>query len=142
MKVPILLLTFAATMAPLLANADMKEMPSGLWEIRTKMDMPGLPPEMAAMMGNRTMTHCVKPGQGKWTDQSNPRDKKCDAVDTRTDGNKTMWKVKCADGTTGEGAVTYNGKDAYISEMTINSKEGKMKMKSEGKRIADTCDKK
>ena len=130
-----------ATLTPLVASADMKEMPAGLWEIRTRMDIPGLPPEMAAQMGNRTMTHCVKPGEGKWTDQSSPNDhgeKKCEAIETKSNGNK----LKCPDGTTGEGTVTHNGKDAYTSEMTINSKQGTMKMKSEGKRIAATCDKK
>lgn len=146
MKVAVLLLTIAsAALTPLTASADARDMPSGLWEIRTKMDIPGLPPEMAAQMGNRAMTHCVKPGEGKWTDQRGPNDrgdKKCEALDTKTDGNKMMWKMKCADGTTGEGVVTHNGKDAYTSEMTINTKQGTMKMKSEGKRIAATCDKK
>ena len=60
MKVAVLLLTIAsAALTPLTASADSRDMPSGLWEIRTKMDIPGLPPEMAAQMGNRTMTHCV-----------------------------------------------------------------------------------
>ena len=142
MKLPILLLTLAATITPWAANADMKEMPSGLWEIRTKMDIPGMPPEMAAQMGNKTMTHCVKPGEGKWTDDRNKGDKKCEMVDSNTAGNKVTWKVKCADGTTGDGVVTHNGKDAYKSEMIINSKEGKMTMKSEGKLIAANCNKK
>ena len=44
-EVVISLLMFAvATLTPLVASADMKEMPGGLWEIRTRMDIPGLPP--------------------------------------------------------------------------------------------------
>jgi hypothetical protein len=126
------------------ASAPAQEMPGGLWEIKTKMDMPGMPPEMAAKMGGHTMTHCVKPGERKWNEQKNPneRDKQCEQTDMKTDGNKVSWKMKCKDGTTGEGSVTHNGKDAYKMDMTMNSPHGSMKMQTEGKRVADVCEKK
>ncbi len=68
-------------------------------------------------------------------------ERKCDPVETKTDCNKVTWKLKCADGTTGEGTVTHNGKDAYTMNMTINSSRGSINMKTEGKKIAETCEK-
>ena len=59
----------------------------------------------------------------------------------RVEGNKVSWKMTCKDGTTGEVTVTHNGKDAYKMDMAMNSPRGNMKMQSEGKRIADTCQK-
>ena len=40
-------LTFA--LAPQALAADIKEMPAGLWQITSKMDVPGMPPEMAGI---------------------------------------------------------------------------------------------
>ena len=122
-----------------------QEMPGGLWEMKMKMDMPGLPPEIAAQMGNRTITQCIKPGERKWSEQRSPADrgdKNCEQTDMKVDGNKVSWKMTCKDGTTGEGTVTHNGKDAYKMDMTMNSPRGNMKMQMEGKRIAETCEKK
>jgi hypothetical protein len=127
------------------AAAQVKEMPAGLWQITNKMDMPGMPPEMAAKMaGGMTVTHCVKAGERKWNDQRAPMERgerKCEPVESKVAGNKVSWKLKCADGTTGEGTMTHNGKDAYSMNMTMNSPRGSMSMKSEGKKIADTCEK-
>ena len=140
-----ILLIATAAIVSFAANVPAQEMPGGLWEIKTKMDMPGLPPEMAAKMGAHTMTHCVKPGERKWNEQRNPNDrtdKQCEQTDMKTDGNKVSWKMACKDGTTGEGTVTHNGKDAYKMDMAMNSPRGNMKIQTEGKRIADTCEKK
>jgi hypothetical protein len=127
------------------AGAQMKEMPAGLWEITTKMDIPGLPPEMAAKMGNRVMTQCIKPGERKWADTRAPGpgggQRQCDPVEPKFDGNKITWEVKCADGTNGTGTVTHNGKDSYSMVMEMNSQRGSMKVNMEGKKIADTCEK-
>ena len=138
----LLMMMLAALSFP--AAAQMKEMPGGLWEMRHKIDMPGMPPEMAAKMGNRVVTTCVKPGQQKWNEQRNPNekgDRKCEQTDLKFDGNKVMWKMKCIDGTTGEGVLAHNGKDSYTHTMNINSPRGTMKSVTEGKRIAETCEK-
>lgn len=148
MKTAVLLTAAAVAAASFAAHADNREMPGGLWEIKMKMDMPGLPPEMAAQMGNRTMTHCVKPGERKWSDrQQGPMergDRKCEQTDVSSSGNTFSWKMKCADGTTGEGTVTHNGKDAYKMDMVMNSPKapGPIKTSMEGKKIAETCEKK
>jgi Protein of unknown function (DUF3617) len=138
-----LAIALALTALPALAN--IKEMPPGLWEIKSTMDIPGMPPEMAAKMaGGMTLKQCIKPGEGKWNEQRAPMERgqrKCEPVDMKTSGNTVSWKLKCADGTNGEGKVTHNGKDAYKMEMNMTSPRGSMKMTSEGKKIADVCEK-
>ena len=138
------LLTVAVATLSFANAAPAQQMPGGLWEMKTKMDMPGMPPEMAAKMGSRTMTYCVKPGERNWSEQRDPndRERQCEQTDMKVDGNKSSWKMKCKDGTTGEGSVTHNGKDAYKMDMAMNSPRGNMKMQMEGKRVADVCDKK
>ena len=136
-------LTFA--LAPQALAADIKEMPAGLWQITSKMDVPGMPPEMVANMAQgMTVKQCIKPGERKWNDQRGPMqrgERKCDSVESSVSGNKISWKLKCADGTKGEGSVTHNGKDAFSSTMTMSGAQGSMKIVSEGKKIAETCDK-
>ena len=142
MKAVLLIVTITAL--SFAANAPAQEMPGGLWEIKTKMDIPGMPPEMAGKMGARTVTQCVKPGEKKWSEQRNPNDrgeKQCEPAESKVEGNKVTWKVKCKDGFTAEGTVTHNGKDAYTGDALINSAGGTLKMHSEGKRIAATCQK-
>jgi hypothetical protein len=139
----ILALIIAA--ASTLIHGQPKEMPPGLWEIKTKMDIAGMPKEMADKMGSMTMTQCIKPGQGKWTDQRGPNDKgekKCEPTEMKSEGNKHSWKLKCADGTKGEGSVTHNGKDSYQMDLKMTSPRGSMNMMSTGKKIAETCEKK
>ena len=126
-------------------STSAQEMPGGLWEIKTKMDIPGMPPEMAGKLGSQTMTHCVKPGERKWSEQRNPNDRAdrlCEQTDMKVDGNKVSWKMTCKDGTSGEGMVSHNGKDTYKMDMTMNMKQGSMKMQVDGKRIAESCEKK
>ena len=126
--------------------ADMKEMPPGLWQITSKMDMPGMPPEMAAKMANgMTVTRCIKPGEATWNEQRTPMmprgEGKCDPVLPKVDGNTVTWSLKCVDGTTGDGKLTHNGKDEYKMKMSVNSPRGSMTMNMEGKKIADICEK-
>ncbi len=146
MKTVVLCAAIAAAVPMFAHAADSVEMPGGLWEMKMKMDMPGLPPEMAAQMANRVMTHCVKPGERKWTDrQKSPMergDKKCEQTDLKISGNTVSWKLSCADGTTGEGTVVHNGKDAYKMDSTMTSPKAPapIKVSIEGKKIADTCE--
>ena len=137
-------LAWLFTLVAPLAWADVREMPAGLWEIKNKMDIPGMPPEMAAKMGNMTVTQCIKAGEQKWNEQrgaSRPGEPKCDPVESKVEGNKVTWKLRCADGTSGEGVITHNSRDAYKMNVTMKSPKGSMKMESVGRRIAETCDK-
>ncbi len=130
------------------AAAQNKEMPPGLWQITSKMEVPNMPPEMAAKMGQgMTFNMCVQPGdQRKWMDgaQRGPMgrgERQCEPSDMKQEGNKVSWKVKCADGSHGEGSMSHNGKDAYTMNITFNGQRGSMTMQGKGKKIADTCDK-
>jgi hypothetical protein len=130
------------------AAAQNKEMPPGLWQITSKMEVPNMPPEMAAKMGQgMTFNMCVQPGdQRKWMDgaQRGPMgrgERQCEPSEMKQEGNKVSWKVKCADGSHGEGSMSHNGKDAYTMNMTFNGQRGSMTMQGKGKKIADTCDK-
>ncbi len=126
------------------SSASNQEIPAGLWEIKNKVDIPGMPPEMAAKMGGKTITQCIKPGERKWNEQRQQTERgerKCEAVESKVEGNKVSWKMRCADGTNGEGTVAHNGKDAYKMTMNMTSPRGSMTMESEGKRIAETCEK-
>ncbi len=141
----VILLVAAGVLLSTAAAAEIKEMPGGLWEIKRKIDTPGMPPEMAAKINNRVTTQCVQPGQHKWNEQRDPNEKgerRCEQTDMKVSGNTVSWKLQCKDGTTGEGSITHNGKDAYKMEMTMNTARGTMKMQTEGKKIADTCEKK
>ena len=105
-----------------------------------------MPPQVAAQMGSRTMTHCVKTGERKWSDrdkrQTERRASKCQQTDVKVESNKIMWKLTCADGTSGEGTITHNGKDAYKMDSVINSPQvGAIKTSIEGRKIADSCEK-
>jgi hypothetical protein len=138
---------FVALSAPIVF-AQAKEMPPGLWQATSKMDIPNMPPEMAAKMGGGIKFNlCVLPGESrKWTDQMergpmSRGDRQCEPSELKTEGSKTSWKFACADGTSGEGSVTMNGKDAYTMNTTIVSQRGSMKVAVDGKRIAETCDK-
>lgn len=144
--------TFSALATLLLfsgaAFAQTKEMPPGLWQITSKVDIPNLPPEMAAKMGQgMTFNMCIQPGdQRKWTDgaQRGPMargDRQCEPSDMKQEGNKVSWKVKCADGSHGEGSMSHNGKDAYSMNVSFTGPRGSMTMQGQGKKIGETCDK-
>ena len=137
-------LIVAAATVSFAISVPAQEMPGGLWEIKTKMDIPGMPPELVGKFGSRTITQCVKSGEKKWSEQRNPNDraeKQCEPAESKVEGNKVTWKVKCKDGTSMDGIVTHNGKVAYTMDMVMKSERGTMKMHSEGKRIAATCQK-
>ena len=69
------------------AAVDMQE---GLWEITTRMEMPGMPFPMPAM----TNKVCIGKGEEKNPGKSK-EDKDCEMTDVKTSGNKTSWKMRC-----------------------------------------------
>ncbi len=108
----------------------------GMWEITTKMEMPGMPMEMPPT----TIKHCYTKEEVK--DQKNMinRDKNCTIIDFKKSGNKVSWKTKC----TGKNAGMFSGEtvfsgDSYESVMTMqldaNKSHSAMNMK--GKKIGD-----
>ena len=86
-----------------MASPDIKE---GKWEITAKMEMPGMPMEMPAVIYTQCMT-------GKDSIPVNRNEMKdCKMLSTSTDGNTAQWDMQCTQG--GEkiksrGTITYKG---------------------------------
>ena len=109
-----------------------------LWEVTTKMEMPGMPFAMPA----QTSKICMKKGNEKDPNNAVPknRDQDCKMGDVKVSGNKSSWTMKC-DGMnqmTGEGEMT-RGEGTYSGKTIMHAIDGgEMKMVYEGKRVG-TC---
>lgn len=109
----------------------------GLWEITSKMEMPGMP--MA--MPSTTVRHCYTKEDVKDQKKVINRDKNCTVTDLKSSGNKVSWKMTC----TGKNAGKFSGEtvftgDSYDSVMNMQSDAGKgrsMTMKAKGKRVGN-----
>jgi hypothetical protein len=108
-----------------------------LWEVSTKMDMPGMP----FSMPGQTTKVCVQKGHEKDPNNAVPKDKDqdCKMSDAKVSGNKSSWKMKCEGKhpMTGSGEMTY-GEGTYTGKMKMQSKDGDMTMVYDGKRVG-TC---
>lgn len=110
-------------------------MRDGLWEITSKMEMPGMPMKMKPTV----MKHCYS--KADVADRKKviaSRDKNCTVTEMKNTGNKVTWAMKC----TGQNAGTMNGEtvfsgDTYTSVMHMNSQGHKMTMNVKGKRLGD-----
>ena len=94
-------------------------MKPGMWEITTRVDMPGMPFQPPPT----TVKHCYTAQEVK--DSPVPKDNDCKVTDLKTTGSKTTWKVECTGESAGkgEGEITYRGDSAY---------DGKSKMQMQG----------
>lgn len=103
-----------------------------LWEMTTKMDMPGMP--MPAM----TQTVCLRKGES-YKPGKVPHQKNCEMTDLKVSGNKTTWKMHCSgrDAMDGSGEVTRTEKTMKGS-MKLSSKDIQMTQAISGKRVG-TC---
>jgi hypothetical protein len=104
-----------------------------LWEMSTRMDMPGM-----AMPAVKT-TSCL-PREGGYKPESGPKDKNCEVTDLKVSGNKTSWKMHCSgkDEMSGSGEMTRTA-DTLNGTMKMTMKGGQMTQVMAGKRIG-TCD--
>ena len=100
-----------------------------LWEMTTKMDMPGMP--MPAM----TQTVCLRKGES-YKPGKVPHQKNCEMTGLKVSGNKTTWKMHCSgrDAMDGSGEVTRTEKTMKGS-MKLSSKDIQMTQTISGKRI-------
>jgi hypothetical protein len=108
-----------------------------LWEVTSKMEMPGMPFAMPA----QTVRVCMKKGHANDPNSAIPKNngQDCKITDTKISGNKSSWKMKC-EGThpmTGSGEIT-NREGSYSGKMEAHSGDGEMTMVYEGKRVG-TC---
>jgi hypothetical protein len=117
--------------ASLPASAQGKD---DLWEVSTKMEMPGMPMAMPA----QTNRVCI--GKNRKDEDFVPRHGDCRMVDSKRVGNKFTYKMECAgnDPTTIEGAITF-GNNVYDGQMRMTMKKTRdtMDMTLTGKRVGD-----
>ncbi len=86
-----------------------------LWQVTTKVEMPGLP--MA--MPEQTQTVCLQKGRQR-EEEMVPKDKNCRMTDVRQSGNRTTYTIICEgkDRMTGTGDITSSA-DSYRGTMRI-----------------------
>ena len=103
-----------------------------LWEMTTRMDMPGM------VMPAMTETVCLPKG-GSYKPGKVPHQKNCEMSDLKVTGNKTSWKMHCSgrDAMDGSGEVTRTA-NTMKGTMKLSSKEIQMTQDISGKRVG-TC---
>ncbi len=117
-------------------GAAAERIPGDLWESTVQMSAEGME---SMAMPPMTQRFCSPKGD-QWTEPPGAmQDESCEAVEWRMSGSKATWSIRCKDGTTGTGEMTFEGRESYRGAMTIRSSEGTMVMKMSGKRIGD-CD--
>ena len=128
-----------ACLAPLV----LAEGTDSLWELTTRMEMPGMPPEMKGMkipgMGSaQTQTMCL--AENKKYESEKQKD--CKVLDQSQSGRLTKLTVQCKDGTMKIEREDIS-KDHWRSKMEMTSSrrgsEGEMTMFQEARRIGP-CD--
>jgi hypothetical protein len=124
----VLALAFAASPQ---ASAQGKD---DLWEVSTKMEMPGMPMAMPP----QTRRVCL--GKNQKDEEFVPKQGDCRMVESKRVGNKFTYKMDCAGNnpTTIDGAITF-GDNVYDGQMRMTMKQTKdtMNMTFTGKRVGD-----
>ena len=123
-------LVFAAVLVPF--GPALAQGSDDLWEISSKMEMPGIPMSMPAQM----MKVCA--AKSAKDDEFIPKQGDCKVVDSKRTGNKLAYKMTCStpepstvEGETHFGSGAYDGK----MRMTMTSSNQTMQMTYSGKRI-------
>ncbi len=112
------------------ASAQWKE---GLWEITTKVEMPGMPKDMPAT----TVRQCITRKDMTPMPTSRSGDTECKRKDQKISGDTVTYAMECSskDGSTVEsaGSMTFKG-DAFTgSSVTTMKAKGQQPMKMTGK---------
>lgn len=104
-----------------------------LWEMATKMEIPGM------AMPPMKHTFC-QPKGGAYKPDKSPQDKNCEMTDVQVSGNTTKWKMRCSgkDAMEGSGEMTRTA-DTMNGTIKMSMKNGQMTQIISGKRIG-TCD--
>ena len=100
----------------------------GMWETTYKMEMSGMPPEMAAMMQQQPKIEreCVKDNNIDFSPDDMAEE--CSFKSTRHSASKVSWEIECKgqNGTsTGQGEVNFNG-DTASGWFEMNMQGGPM----------------
>jgi hypothetical protein len=115
-------------------SAAAGSMREGLWEISSKMEMPGMPMKMPPTV----VKHCFTKADVADRSKVIATEKDCKVTEMKPIGNKITWAMKC----TGKNAGTMNGEtvfgtDSYTTVMHMNAQGHSMTMKAKAKRIGD-----
>ena len=129
---PVLVILIAVTSVSIAGSVpDMEE---GLWEITTKMSMPGM------SMPPVTNTQCLT--KKDFVPESSQPNQECSVTDIMATGNTVTWKMRCKSQDSemkGTGTMTYSGNSFKGTfKMTVTGEEN-MDMISHmsGRRIGD-----
>ena len=123
----------AGLVSPTVVMAQGKD---DLWEVTTKMEMPGMP---MAMPG-QTQRVCV--GKGGKDEDYIPKRENCKVLESKRTGNKLTYKMACTgkDSMNMAGEITY-GANSYDGRMQMSGKmEGQqveMAQTFSGRRVGD-----
>jgi hypothetical protein len=105
-----------------------------LWEVSSKMEMPGMPMAMPAQV-NRV---CL--GKNRKDEDLVPRQGDCRMVDSKRAGNKFSYRMECSspEPSVIVGELTF-GNDAYDGQMrmTMTRTNDTMNMALSGRRVGD-----
>jgi len=111
------------------------QMNPGKWEITTKTEMAGMPPQ------SMTHTQCIT--NNDLVPMSEDASRECQVTDIQTKGNTVSWKMTCGGQggrMEGTGQITYNGDSMQgTMQMTIAPYGTQVKNTISGRRIGD-CD--
>src|SRR6266446_3538261 len=104
-----------ALAAPVPASAQGKD---DLWEVSTKMEMPGMPMAMPA----QTNRFCV--GKNRKDEEFVPKQGDCRMIESKRVGNKFTYKMDCSGNYAAivDGAITF-GDNAYDGRMHMAMKQ-------------------
>lgn len=112
------------------AGSDMRE---GLWEITSKMEIPGMPMEMPAAK----FTQCINNQDNVPYDAEQNPD--CQIKNTKVEGDALTWDMQCsgrAGNTHSSGKIIYKG-DTFKGSAKVVSGGMEMTQTMSGRRIGD-----
>jgi hypothetical protein len=133
---PLAALALSLAPAARAASSDIPPEPGVYWEQTMEMQMTGMPfaipPQKTKVCLPTKGTEEQPPAQGN-------KDQKCKVTDMKKSGSRMTWKMKCEDGTTGEGDITW-AKDSFAGTMVMRTQGQDMSMKMSGKKVGGDCD--
>ena len=136
MKIKAILVGIVISIVLLIGAAGAEPyMNPGKWEITTKTEMAGMPPQ------SLTHTQCITAKD--MVPMSKDANNECQVTDMKTRGNTVSWKISCGGQggkMNGTGQVTYSGNSMNgVMDMTIVSYGTKVRNVLSGRRIG-ACD--
>ena len=131
-RITAILIAFLVLFFVRIASAGM-EMKDGLWEITSKMEMPGMPMQMPAVKHTQCLTSKDNVPQNKEHNQD------CKIKNTDVQGNTVTWEMHCvSEGKPMKsiGKITYKG-DTFEGETKMEMDGMNMTQHMSGRRIGN-----